>query len=89
MVTDTKKEKSVFAFVRGGKKLAVNILGEKFTAPACTNKTFVLLTFLTKCAVAYIYEHKFYRDHCVEQISSEFDVCLSVHRSIHVEKKTN
>ena len=57
MVTDTKKEKSVFAFVRGV-ELAVNTLEEKkFTAPACTNKTFVLLTFLTKYAVAYIYEH--------------------------------
>jgi len=42
---------------------------KKFTAPACTNKIFVLLTFLTKYAVAYVYEHKFCRDRCVEQIN--------------------
>ena len=41
---------------------------KKFTAPACTNKTLILLTFLTKYAVVYIYEHKFSCDLCVEQI---------------------
>jgi hypothetical protein len=69
MVTDTKKENSVFAFVRGKKTCREYIRRKIFTAPACTNKTFVMLTFLAKYAVANIYEHKFCRDHCVEQIN--------------------
>lgn len=58
----------MFAFVRGKKTCREYIRRKKFTAPACTNKTFVLLTFLTKYAVSHIYERKFCRDHCVEQI---------------------